>query len=35
MTVFLDIAASHEERATLIDMVRRTAESVTIPFTRR
>ncbi len=31
--VFLDIAASHEERGTLIDMVRRTAESVTIPFT--
>jgi cyclase len=31
--VFLDIAASHEGRATLIDMVRRTAESVTIPFT--
>ena len=31
--VFLDIAASHEGRSTLIDMVRRTAESVTIPFT--
>ena len=31
--VFLDIAASHEGRPTLIDMVRRTAESVTIPFT--
>tara|TARA_B100000029_G_scaffold273131_1_gene267907 strand:- start:115 stop:888 length:774 start_codon:yes stop_codon:yes gene_type:complete len=31
--VFLDIRASHEGRATLIDMVRRTAESVTIPFT--
>ncbi len=31
--VFLDIAASHEARATLIDIVRRTAESVTIPFT--
>ena len=31
--VFLDIAASHEGRTTLIDMVRRTAESVTIPFT--
>ena len=31
--VFLDIAASHEGRATLIEMVRRTAESVTIPFT--
>ncbi len=31
--VFLDIAASHEGRTTLIEMVRRTAESVTIPFT--
>ena len=31
--VFLDIAASHEGRGTLIDMVRRTAASVTIPFT--
>ncbi|WP_390129932.1 imidazole glycerol phosphate synthase subunit HisF [Synechococcus sp. HIMB2401] len=31
--VFLDIAASHEGRGTLIDMVRRTSESVTIPFT--
>ena len=31
--VFLDIAASHEGRDTLIDLVRRTAESVTIPFT--
>ncbi len=31
--VFLDIAASHEGRATLVEMVRRTAESVTIPFT--
>ena len=31
--MFLDIAASHEGRGTLIDMVRRTAESVTIPFT--
>ena len=31
--VFLDIAASHEARATLLDIVRRTAESVTIPFT--
>ncbi len=31
--VFLDIAASHEGRATLLDIVRRTAESVTIPFT--
>ena len=31
--VFLDIAASHEGRATLVDLVRRTAEAVTIPFT--
>ncbi|AAP99472.1 MULTISPECIES: imidazole glycerol phosphate synthase subunit HisF [Prochlorococcus] len=31
--VFLDIAASHEARATLVEIVRRTAESVTIPFT--
>ncbi len=31
--VFLDIAATHEGRDTLIDIVRRTAESVTIPFT--
>lgn len=31
--VFLDIAASHEARATLLDIVQRTAESVTIPFT--
>jgi cyclase len=31
--VFLDIAASHQGRATLVDLVRRTAESVTIPFT--
>ena len=31
--VFLDIAASHEGRSTLIDLVRRTAKSVTIPFT--
>ncbi len=31
--VFLDIAASHEGRATLVAMVRRTAEAVTIPFT--
>ena len=31
--VFLDIAASHQGRATLVDMVRRTAEQVTIPFT--
>ncbi len=31
--VFLDIAATHEGRETLVDLVRRTAESVTIPFT--
>ena len=31
--VFLDITATHEKRATLVDMVRRTSESVTIPFT--
>ena len=31
--VFLDIAASYEGRATLVDLVRRTAASVTIPFT--
>ena len=31
--VFLDIAASYEARATMVDIVRRTAESVTIPFT--
>ena len=31
--VFLDIAASHEGRATLVEMVRRTSEQVTIPFT--
>ena len=31
--VFLDIAASHEGRATLVEMVRRTSEKVTIPFT--
>jgi cyclase len=31
--VFLDIAASHQGRATLVDMVQRTAEAVTIPFT--
>ena len=31
--VFLDIAASHEGRSTLVELVRRTAESVTIPFT--
>ena len=31
--VFLDIAASHQGRETLLEMVRRTAESVSIPFT--
>ena len=31
--VFLDIAASHEGRTTLVELVRRTAEAVTIPFT--
>ncbi|MEB3307591.1 MAG: imidazole glycerol phosphate synthase subunit HisF [Cyanobacteriota bacterium] len=31
--VFLDIAASHQGRATLVELVRRTAETVTIPFT--
>ncbi len=30
--VFLDIAASHEKRSTLIELVKRTAKSVTIPF---
>jgi cyclase len=31
--VFLDITASHEERDTVIDMVRKTADEVFIPFT--
>ena len=31
--VFLDIAASHQGRSTLVDLVERTAEAVTIPFT--
>ena len=31
--VFLDITATHENRSTLVDMVRRTSEAVTIPFT--
>ncbi len=31
--VFLDITASHEGRSTLLDMVKRTAETVKIPFT--
>jgi cyclase len=31
--VFLDITASHEERATIVELARRTAEEVFIPFT--
>src|SRR5262249_57451052 len=31
--VFLDISASHEGRAILLDMVRRVAEQVFMPFT--
>lgn len=31
--VFLDINASHEGRSTFVDMVRRVAENVSIPFT--
>jgi cyclase len=31
--VFLDIAASHQGRGTLVELVGRTAEAVTIPFT--
>src|SRR6516225_9385008 len=31
--VFLDITASHEQRAILLDAVRRTADSVFIPLT--
>lgn len=31
--VFLDIAASHQGRTTLVELVRQTAEAVTIPFT--
>lgn len=31
--VFLDISASHEGRATMIEVVRRTAAEITIPFT--
>ncbi len=31
--VYLDIAASHEERSTLLDLVRRTAERLFIPLT--
>ena len=29
--VFLDITASHEQRATMLDVVRRTAEQVVMP----
>lgn len=31
--IFLDITASHEKRGTVVDMVRRVAETVFIPFT--
>jgi cyclase len=31
--VFLDITASHEKRATMLDVVRRTADMVSMPFT--
>ncbi|HEX6925089.1 MAG TPA: imidazole glycerol phosphate synthase subunit HisF [Longimicrobiaceae bacterium] len=31
--VFLDITASHEGRASMLDMIRRTADSIFIPFT--
>jgi len=31
--IFLDITASHENRASMLDVIRRTAESVFIPFT--
>ncbi|MCL6456581.1 MAG: imidazole glycerol phosphate synthase subunit HisF [Gorillibacterium sp.] len=31
--VFLDISASHEGRATMVEVVRRTAGEITIPFT--
>jgi imidazole glycerol-phosphate synthase subunit HisF len=31
--VFLDITASHENRASMLDVIRRTADSVFIPFT--
>src|SRR5450756_1392793 len=31
--VFLDITASHEERPTMLDVARRTAEEVFIPYT--
>src|ERR1051326_939839 len=31
--VFLDITASHEQRETIVDLARRTADNVFIPFT--
>src|SRR5918997_6530643 len=31
--VFLDITASHEQRETIVELARRTAEDVFIPFT--
>jgi cyclase len=31
--VFLDITASYEERKTLVDVVRRVADNISIPFT--
>ena len=31
--VFLDINASHERRKTFVDVVRRVAENISIPFT--
>src|SRR4051794_1242719 len=31
--VFLDIPASHEKRATIVELARRTADNVFIPFT--
>lgn len=31
--IFLDITASHEGRASILDVIRRTAESIFIPFT--
>jgi len=31
--VFLDIAASHEQRSTLLEMVQRAADQITVPYT--
>jgi len=31
--VFLDITATHEKRATLVELARRTADDVFVPFT--